>query len=186
MVNTGGSHDNLTAEYAAIRTEMQGVAQMLGHQVLRQSRPEELRKNMIPLRKELGERAILRAMHFVDENKRVKDMVQAVRDEDLNAMFENIIASGESSWMLLQNLYPAGSKQQPLALALAVASRLLRGKGAWRVHGGGFAGTTLNFVPNHMVDDFVSAMEGIFGSHACFVLDVRPEGAALVFTTEEQ
>ncbi len=186
VVNTGGSHDNLTAEYAAIRTEMQGVAQMLGHQVLRQIRPEELRKNMIPLRQELGERAILRAMHFVDENKRVKDMVQAVRDEDLNAMFENIIASGESSWMLLQNLYPAGSKQQPLALALAVASRLLRGKGAWRVHGGGFAGTTLNFVPNDMVDDFVSAMEGIFGSHACFVLDVRPEGAALVFTTEEQ
>ena len=186
VVNTGGSHDNLTAEYAAIRTEMQGVAQMLGHQVLRQIRPEELRKNMISLRKELGERAILRAMHFVDENKRVKDMVQAVRDGDLNAMFENIVASGESSWMLLQNLYPAGSKQQPLALALAVASRLLRGKGAWRVHGGGFAGTTLNFVPNGMVDDFVSAMEGIFGSHACFVLDVRPEGAALVFTTEEQ
>ncbi len=186
VVNTGGSHDNLTAEYAAIRTEMQGVAQMLGHQVLRQIRPEELRKNMIPLRQELGERAILRAMHFVDENKRVKDMVQAIREKDLNAMFENIIASGESSWMLLQNLYPAGSKQQPLALALAVASRLLRGKGAWRVHGGGFAGTTLNFVPNDMVDDFVSAMEGIFGSHACFVLDVRPEGAALVFTTEEQ
>ena len=124
-------------------------------------------------------------MHFVDENLRVKAMVQAVRDGDLNAMFENIIASGESSWKLLQNLYPAG-KSQPLSLALAMASYLLKGKGAWRVHGGGFAGTTLNFVPNDQVDDFVRQMEAAFGSRSCFVLNVRPEGATVVFTAQAE
>ena len=185
VVNTGGSHDNLTAEYAAVRTEMQAVANALGKKVLRQVRPEELWKGIPELRKTLEERPILRAMHFVDENLRVKAMVQAVRDGDLNAMFENIIASGESSWKLLQNLYPAG-KSQPLSLALAMASYLLKGKGAWRVHGGGFAGTTLNFVPNDQVDDFVRQMEAAFGSRSCFVLNVRPEGAAIVFASTAQ
>ena len=185
VVNTGGSHDNLTAEYAAVRTEMQAVANALGKDVLRQVRPEELWKGIPELRKTLEERPILRAMHFVDENLRVKAMVQAVRDGDLNAMFENIIASGESSWKLLQNLYPAG-KCQPLSLALAMASYLLKGKGAWRVHGGGFAGTTLNFVPNDQVDDFVRQMEAAFGSRSCFVLNVRPEGAAIVFASTAQ
>ena len=98
-------------------------------------------------------------------------------------MFENIIASGESSWKLLQNLYPAG-KEQPLSLALAMASYMLEGKGAWRVHGGGFAGTTLNFVPNAKVDDFVAKMEAVFGLHSCYVLNVRPEGAAVVFAPQ--
>ena len=185
VVNTGGSHDNLTAEYAAVRTEMQAVANALGKQVLRQVRPEALWKAIPELRKSLEERPILRAMHFVDENLRVKAMVQAVRDGDLNAMFENIIASGESSWKLLQNLYPAG-KSQPLSLALAMASCLLKGKGAWRVHGGGFAGTTLNFVPNDQVDDFVRQMEAAFGSRSCFVLNVRPEGATVVFTAQAE
>ena len=104
---------------------------------------------------------------------------------DLGAMFEQIIGSGESSWMLLQNIYPAG-QNQPLALALAMAAILLKGKGAWRVHGGGFAGTTLNFVPNDMTDEFVRRMEAVFGARSCFVLDVRPEGAAVVFSTLDQ
>ncbi len=182
VVNTGGSHDNLTDEYAAVRMEMQAVANALGRDVLRQVRPEELWHAIPELRKKAGERAILRAMHFMGENIRVQAMVQAIRDGDLNAMFENIIASGESSWKLLQNLYPAG-KEQPLSLALAMAGYLLKGKGAWRVHGGGFAGTTLNFVPNAQVEDFVRQMEAVFGSHSCFVLNVRPEGAAVVFTS---
>ena len=180
VVNTGGSHDNLTDEYAAVRTEMQAVANALGKEVLRQVRPEELWQAIPELRKKLGERPILRALHFMSENRRVKDMVAGIKNGDLNAMFENIIASGESSWMLLQNLYPAG-KEQPLSLALAMASYQLKGKGAWRVHGGGFAGTTLNFVPNAQVDDFVSKLEAVFGAHACYVLNVRPEGAAVVF-----
>ena len=185
VVNTGGSHDNLTAEYAAVRTEMQAVANALGKDVLRQVRPEELWQAIPELRKKTGERPILRAIHFMEENIRVKAMVQAIRDGNLSVMFENIIASGESSWKLLQNLYPAG-KDQPLSLALAMAGSLLKGKGAWRVHGGGFAGTTLNFVPNEEVDSFVSQMEAVFGSHSCFVLNVRPEGAAIVFAPQAE
>ena len=185
VVNTGGSHDNLTAEYAAIRTEMEAVAAEFGEKTLRQVRPEQLWQRINDLRKKLSERAVLRALHFMDENARVKSMTQAVRAGDLNAMFETVIASGESSWMLLQNLYPAGT-QQPLALALAMAAVMLRGKGAWRVHGGGFAGTTLNFVPNGEVDRFVREMEAVFGAHACFVLDIRPEGAAVMFASGEE
>ena len=184
VVNTGGSHDNLTAEYAAIRTEMEAVAAEFGEKVLRQVRPEQLWKRIPELRTKISERAVLRAFHFLEENVRVKSMIQAVKNNDLGAVFENVIASGESSWTLLQNIYPAGV-HQPLALALAMAAVMLRGKGAWRVHGGGFAGTTLNFVPNEDVDHFVKEMEAVFGEKCCFVLDVRPEGAAVMFTTAE-
>lgn len=184
VVNTGSSHDNLTAEYAAVRSEMQDVAGFFGEKVLRQVRPEQLWQNLGPVREKLGERAVLRALHFFNENERVKRQVQAIRLNDLGAMFESVIDSGESSWMLLQNIYPAGT-HQPLALALAMACAMLKGKGAWRVHGGGFAGTTLNFVPNALVDEFVRRMEVVFGARSCFVLDVRPEGAAVVFTTKE-
>ncbi len=185
VVNTGGSHDNLTAEYASVRSEMQAVAEMMGEKVLRQVRPEQLWIKIPELREKLGERAVLRAFHFIDENERVKNMVQAIKNNDLPCMFEQITASGESSWMLLQNIYPAG-KEQPLALALAMAGVMLREGGAWRVHGGGFAGTTLNFVPNGKVDNFVRRMEAVFGAHSCYVLDVRPEGAAIVFGPEEK
>ena len=183
VVNTGGSHDNLTDEYAAVRTEMQAVANALGKDVLRQVRPEELWQAIPELRRQVGERPILRALHFLGENRRVGEMVNGIKTQDVNVMFENIIASGESSWKLLQNLYPAG-KEQPLSLALAMASYMLEGKGAWRVHGGGFAGTTLNFVPNAKVDDFVAKMEAVFGLHCCYVLNVRPEGAAVVFAPQ--
>ena len=182
VVNTGGSHDNLTPEYAAVRSEMQAVAAFFGEKVLRQVRPEQLWQYLGAVREKCGERAILRAFHFFNENERVKQMVHAVRSKNVEAMFEAVIGSGESSWMLLQNVYPAGGSQ-PLSLALAMAESMLKNKGAWRVHGGGFAGTTLNFVPNDMVDEFVTRMEAVFGAHACFVLDVRPEGAAMVFAS---
>ena len=185
VVNTGGSHDNLTAEYASIRVEMQAVAHAMGKEVLREVRPEEFRKQIPTLRRQLGERPILRALHFYLENRRVIGMVQAIREKNIPFMFGNIVGSGESSWMLLQNLYPAG-KDQPLALALELAALKLKDKGAWRVHGGGFAGTTLNFVPADMVDDFVETMDSVFGPHACFILNVRPEGASVVFTQEDQ
>ena len=179
VVNTGGSHDNLTPEYAAVRSEMQAVANFFGESVLRKVRPEQFWQNIGALRDKVGERAILRAMHFFAENERVKNMVQAVRLNDLGAMFENVIASGESSWMLLQNIYPAGGHQQ-LSLALAMAATMLKGKGAWRVHGGGFAGTTLNFVPQKRLDSFVAEMEAVFGAHSCNVLDIRPVGPACI------
>ena len=103
-----------------------------------------------------------------------------VRDRGrLDAFLEGIIESGESSWMLLQNVHMPGVSQ-PMSLALALAQSLLKGRGAWRVHGGGFAGTTLNFVPQELVPAFAATMENSFGADCCFILDVRPEGPALV------
>ncbi|MBQ9264812.1 MAG: galactokinase [Clostridia bacterium] len=185
VVNTGGSHDNLTPEYAAIRTEMEAVAAFFGEKVLRQVRPEQLIQQLPALREKVGERAILRSIHYFEENKRVKQMVQAIQNQDVLAMMKELNASGESSWKLLQNVFCVGA-EQPMTLALALAKILLNGKGACRVHGGGFAGTTLNFVPVEQVDGFVQQMEVVFGDHSCFVLDVRPDGAAVAFTTAEK
>jgi len=184
VVNTGGSHDNLTKEYAAIRTEMEAVSAFFGQQALRSVRPEQMMLQLGELRKQVGERAVLRAVHFFRENDRVRSMVGAIREDDVSTVLRCMIESGESSWMLLQNVYPAG-KWQPVALALEMAALQLKGKGAWRVHGGGFAGTTLNVVPNGDVDAFVARMDAVFGEKSCYVLDVRPEGAAVVFTSEE-
>jgi galactokinase len=180
VVNTGGTHDDLTGEYASIREEMQRVAGFLGEKALRRVRPEQVLQNTAEIRKAAGDRAVLRALHFFNENARVTKQVHALRGNDLPVFFANIIKSGESSWMLLQNVY-ARPDAQPLALALALAENILQGKGAWRVHGGGFAGTTLNFVPSDMTECFTQQMKAIFGEHSCSVLDVRAEGAALVF-----
>ncbi|MBR1585309.1 MAG: galactokinase [Clostridia bacterium] len=185
VVNTGGSHDNLTPEYAAIRAEMEAVAAFFGQKVLRGVRPEQLIQQTGPLRERLGERAVLRAMHYFTENKRVKHTVQAIKNHDVPTILQELNASGQSSWKLLQNVYCVGT-EQPMTLALAMAEGILSGRGACRVHGGGFAGTTLNIVPDDLVDTFVKRMEAVFGQHACFVLDVRPEGAALVFSTEDK
>ncbi|MCR4886070.1 MAG: galactokinase [Clostridiales bacterium] len=185
VVNTGGSHDNLTAEYASIRSEMEAVAAHFGKQVLREVRPEQMMQAINEIRKTAGERAVLRAMHFYDENRRVKQMISAVREGNADQILKYMIESGESSWMLLQNVYPAGPVQ-PMALALELASGMLKGRGAWRVHGGGFAGTTLNAVPNGMTEEFVARMESVFGEKSCFILDVRPEGAAVVLGSEEE
>lgn len=184
VVNTRGSHDNLTPEYAAVRKEMQDVAAFFGKKVLREVRIEQFYRNIKSIRETCGERAVLRSMHYFDENERVKQMVAGIKAGDIQTMFKQLIASGESSWMLLQNVHVLGCNQ-PLSLALALAADMLRDKGAWRVHGGGFAGTTLNFVPNQMVGEFVERMEAVFGEQACFVLDVRPEGAALVLSSLE-
>ena len=183
VVNSGSSHDNLTDEYASIRLDMHAVAGMFGEKVLRRVRPEQVWMDLDAVRKELGERACMRALHFFAENERVKKLVHDVKEGNVDAMFDSIIASGESSWMLLQNVYVPGT-HQPLALALTMAAHQLKGKGAWRVHGGGFAGTTLNFVPCNETEAFVEKMSRVFGDHSCYVLDVRPEGAAVVFHEE--
>ena len=179
VVNTRGSHDDLTDEYAAIRSEMNEVAALFGEKVLRRVRPEQILNNLGLIRTKISDRAALRAIHFIKENERAKQQLNNIRRNDLGAFFTLINESGMSSWTLLQNIYVPGTSQ-PLALALAMAGDMLKDKGAWRVHGGGFAGTTLNFVPNDMVDEFVSRMNGVFGDDSCYVLDIRPEGAAVV------
>lgn len=179
VVNTGGSHDGLGDEYAAIPREMGQVAACFGEKVLRRVRPEQFRQAIPTLRGQVSDRAILRAAHFFDENARVCEEADALRRGDLDAFYRAVVASGESSFMYLQNVY-AKPDMQELSLALLLAQARLAGKGAWRVHGGGFAGTTLNFVPQKELKGFLREMEAVFGAHCCNVLDVRPEGAACI------
>lgn len=180
VVNTGGSHDDLTQEYASIRAEMNAVARCFGEETLRRVRQEQLYLELPRVRAEAGDRAVLRAMHYYAENDRVKALIKAIGKQDLEAFKQIIIASGRSSWMYLQNVY-AKNSEQPLCTALSLAEHMLAGCGAWRVHGGGFAGTTLNVVPAEMETRFVRSMNALFGDHASHVLSVRSVGAAVVF-----
>ena len=183
VVNTGGSHDDLTEDYAAIPEEMKAVAACFGAAVLRQVRPQEFFQSIPMLREKLTcanvERAILRAAHYFAENCRAVEEAEALKKGQLEEFLKLVIASGSSSFTYLQNVY-ARANQQELSLALLLAENKLRGKGAWRVHGGGFAGTTLNFVPQKDLKDFVQHMEAVFGENSCNVLDIRPEGAAYI------
>lgn len=179
VVGTGGSHADLTDDYAAIPAEMKAVAAHFHAPHLRAVRFEEFMAAIPALRKEVSDRAILRALHFYQENTRVVQQVRALESNDLPAFFQEIIASGRSSYMYLQNVY-AKPTDESLALALALAESMLTGKGAWRIHGGGFAGTTLNFVPQDLLPAFISMMESVFGDHCCNVLDIRPQGAAVL------
>ena len=180
VVATGGSHADLTDAYAAIPEEMKQVAAHFGEPYLRRVRYEEFLQAIPKLRTKVSDRAILRAMHFYQENERVTRQVAALDRGDLFAFLWEIICSGRSSYMYLQNVY-ATPADQSLSLALALAEeKLLSGDGAWRIHGGGFAGTTLNFVPQKILDEFIKMMESVFGRHCCHVLDIRPEGAVVM------
>ncbi len=180
VVATGGSHADLTDDYAAIPAEMKQVAAQLGEPYLRRVRPEEFYHAAPKLRGKVSDRAIMRAMHFFEEDERVARQVSALDRKDLFAFMWEIICSGRSSYMYLQNVY-AHNDDQSLSLALALAEHLLADKdGAWRIHGGGFAGTTLNFVPAAQLNHFISTMEAAFGERCCHVLDIRPVGPAVL------
>ncbi len=179
VVATGGSHADLTDDYAAIPAEMKQVAAFFGQSDLRHVRYEEVLAAIPELRKAVSDRALIRAKHFYAENRRVDKQVEALKNDDLRAFLDAIIDSGRSSFMYLQNVY-ARPDDQSLSLALALADTMLSEDGAWRIHGGGFAGTTLNFVPQQKLEDFVATMEGAFGQGCCHVLDIRPEGAAVL------
>jgi galactokinase len=183
VTGTGGSHDDLTAQYAAIPREMREVAACFGEPFLRRVRPEQFLQNIPMIREKLGagrgDRAILRAAHYFEENRRVDEMADALRADDLPRFFANVVESGRSSAMYLQNVFADGGTRE-VALALMLAEKKLEGKGAWRVHGGGFAGTTLSFVPLSDLVSFVKDMNAVFGENSCQPLDIRPEGAAVV------
>lgn len=176
VVNTGGNHGDLTENYAAIRREMEQVAAYFGKQTLRDVPEEHVERSVAALCEKVGDRAVLRAFHFYDDNRRVAEQVAALEADDLEAFLQRIIASGYSSWMLLQNIWASASEQK-MAVALALSQRVLAGRGAWRVHGGGFAGTILAFVPSDLLADYTQRLNAVFGEHACTVLDIRPEGA---------
>ena len=177
VVTAGGEHGNLTAEYAAIPAEMKQVASLMGGKVLRDVDPKAFEEAIPRLKNKVSDRALLRALHFYDENARVQALTRAIEEKDVRRFFDLLIQSGESSWKLLQNLYVAGSDNEEMPLALELSRRMLEGKGAWRIHGGGFAGTILAFVPAGLLTEYAERMNSVFGEHAVTPLLIRPDGA---------
>ena len=183
IVNTGGNHADLTDDYASVPTEMKAIAAYFGKAVLRETDEAEVIAAIPALREKFGDRAIMRALHFFEENKRVAKQKAALESGDVDTFFENVKASGRSSFCYLQNVYTTKNvSEQGLSLALCLAERVLGDKkAAWRVHGGGFAGTMQAFVPHAKMEEFRATMEKVFGEGAVTELSVRPLGAAAVY-----
>lgn len=177
IIDTQASHADLTDEYAAIPNEIKDVSACFGKEVLTEIDEKDFFANIPILRKKCGDRAVIRAVHFYQENARVPKQVEALEKGDFDTFLKLIKESGYSSYMYLQNVIPAGYKEhQDVALALSMCEHYLNGRGAYRVHGGGFAGTVQAFVPFDMLDDFVKGMDGVLGEGACHVLSIRPQG----------
>lgn len=178
IVNTGGNHADLNEDYASVPREMKAVARELNRDVLCGVGEDELVANIPSLRESVGDRAVLRALHFIRENKRVRRAKAALCNKDLDEFFEAVNESGSSSFKYLQNVYTVENvSEQGLSLALALAEGYLSGEGAFRVHGGGFAGTVQIFVKKEQVGGLVELMNAVFGKGAAMVFNVRPVGA---------
>ena len=177
VVDTGGNHANLTQDYADITLECKAVSEALGVEFLRDADESEFYKNIAAIRKSCGDRAVLRAMHFFNENARANAQRQALKDKNFDKFFALVNESGESSFNWLQNVYsPANPKEQGISLALAVTKQFLGDMGACRVHGGGFAGTIQCYIPSDMLASFKAVIEAVFGKNSCVVLSIRPVG----------
>ena len=177
IIDTRASHADLTDEYAAITLEMKNICRHFGKDVLTQIDEAEFYKELPALRQTCGDRAVLRAMHFYQDNARVPRQVAALRAGDFEEFLCLVRQSGYSSYMYLQNVIPAGYKShQDVGLTLALCHRLLGERGAFRVHGGGFAGTVQAFVPMDMLEDFRTGIDAVLGDGACHVLSIRPQG----------
>ena len=177
IIDSGADHADLTDEYAAVTMELKEICAHFGKNVLREVPEEEFYAALPVLRRKAGDRAVLRAVHVYDENRRVEGQVTALRQNDFQTFLALIRASGLSSWRYLQNVVPAGyTHHQEVAFALAMAERLLDGRGACRVHGGGFAGAVQGVVARGMLGGVKAEMERILGGGSCHVLTVRPVG----------
>lgn len=181
LVDTKGSHADLTPDYAAVPAEMKSVAAYFGKSVLREVDEKEFYREIPKLRTRVGDRAVLRAIHLFEENKRVDGQVAALEAGDFELFKKLIRASGDSSFKYLQNVYSNHKLQeQGVSLGLAVSDIVLGDRGVNRVHGGGFAGTIQAFVPNDMVKEYKETLDGVFGEGACLVLKVRSCGGVKV------
>ena len=181
ITDTGGNHAELNNEYASLPSEMKSVASALGASVLREVSLPKIVEAIPALRRTVGDRAILRAYHFQGENQRVLKQVAALERNDFMAFLHLVIESGYSSFMYNQNVFPVNNvKEQGVSLALALSEMVLKGQGAWRVHGGGFAGTIQAFVPQHLLAEYIFMLEHVFGSGACNKLFIRKQGAVKV------
>ena len=181
IIDSGADHAALTSEYASIPKEMCSVAEFFGKKVLREVKEEDVLWSIPKLRKEVGDRAVLRALHFYEDDRRAVLEADALERKDAKTFLELVRQSGKSSWELLQNITPAGAvTAQDMAVALAVTEKILDNKGACRVHGGGFAGTIQAFVPLEELDAFKEKTEKILGEGCCHVLDIRKAGGTVI------
>lgn len=181
ITDTGGNHADLNDEYASLPNDMKAVAAELGAKVLRQVSLEQVIQVAPKIREKVGDRAILRAIHFQGDNQRVVDQVAALERNDFKSFLGMVIDSGYSSYMYNQNIFPVSNiKEQGVSLALALSDLVLKGRGAWRVHGGGFAGTIQAFVPNDLLEKYITTLEHIYGAGSCHNLFIRPQGAGKV------
>ncbi len=180
IINTGGDHAGLNEDYAMLQHEMKSVAASLGGKVLRDVSVDKVMANVSRLRTEVNDRAVLRALHFFNDDNRVVKEVEALKEDRPEEFLALVKASGASSWMLLQNCYsPKHIEDQGISIALAVTAQLLE-KGAWRVHGGGFAGTIQVFIPKDRLDEYLATVAGIFGEEACHEVFIRSVGTAKI------
>ena len=181
IVDTGGSHSDLTDDYAAVRAEMESVANALGADVLRQIDYSDFKVAVPSLLGRVSDRALLRAYHFYRENVRVEKAVAALENGNFDEFKRVINESGRSSYMFNQNVFtPKNPAEQKLSLALCISEEVLGVNGAYRVHGGGFAGTIQAFVPNELLEQYKTEMESVFGKGSCHVLIIRPVGGTRV------
>lgn len=181
ILNTRGSHAGLTPDYAAIPEEMGKVAAFFGKTVLREVDEAAFFTALPQLREQLGDRPVLRAIHFFADNRRAPQEAAALKRGDFAEFMRLVLESGQSSCLCLQNIYSiAHPQEQGLSIGLALCEHLLKGRGAWRVHGGGFAGTVQAFAPLELTEEFRQAADAVFGSGSCCVLNVRPIGGARI------
>ena len=179
--DTKGSHADLTDDYAAVRREMESVAEFFGKKVLRDVDEETFLKAIPEVRKVTGDRAVVRAIHFYNDSRRAGEIYEAIKADDFDRFLQLIIEGGHSSFEFNQNAYSIKNPQeQGVPLALAISQKVLNGRGAWRLQGGGFAGTIQAFVPVDLLDTYKAAIDGCFGEGSCHVLNIRPEGGAVL------
>lgn len=181
ITDTKGSHADLTDEYAAVRGEMEAVAAFFGKKVLREVEESELLSHVAQVRQALGDRAVLRSMHFYAETQRAGELCKAIREDRFEDFLNMIVTSGHSSFEYNQNAYSAKNvKEQGVPLGLALSQKVLGKRGAWRLQGGGFAGTIQAFVPLDLIETYRKTLDDVFGEGSCHVLNIRNYGAVQV------
>ena len=173
IIKCGAGHENLTDNYAAIPQELAPVCHLFGKEVLRDVDEEEFYARIREVREACGDRAVLRAMHVFNDNQRVIRQIAALEENDVERYLELVRESGRSSWELLQNVIPeTATNHQEMAVALAIAEKNLKGRGACRVHGGGFAGTIQAYVPNDLTEEFRLSTEAVLGEGSCIFVNI--------------
>ncbi len=186
IIDSRADHADLTDEYAAVPQELKDICAYFGKEVMTEIPEEEFYAAIPALRERCGDRAVMRGIHEYNENRRVPQQVACLENGDFDGFLKLTKESGFSSWMYLQNVIPAGYvKQQAMAVALGLCEHYLQGRGAYRVHGGGFAGTVQAFVPNDILESFRAGIDAALGEGACHILSIRPQGGVQMIPEEK-